>query len=230
MPQLNDDCLLGIFSHLSLDDLCAVKDCSSRFSDLADSTVRRRMQNETYVCDVEDLFGVKSEQQVIVAKFGKFVTKLQLYGEIQRKGTTFIDPKSSQSFQECTSLRTLRLTRVNLSLLSSRIRSVSCVLQNIKSLELEHCHGSYWQHVRISKACTMLRNLTLKLEAVTDDLKSINDCENLECIDISASTGDSDEIRILQQIQKLKKLTFRDIYDADDNFFEAFNKFTHLVV
>lgn len=237
IPQLNDDCLREIFSHLSLKDLCAVKNCSRQFSDLADSTVQSRLRDEIYQYDVSCL---DKTEQLVLAKFGKCIAHLHIYGD------AFDDKTFSTQFQKCTSLKTLRLAKMKLAF---SVRSTQSALQNVENLELHFCKGSHWHHAKITKACPKLKKLTLKIrpnERITNDLTVLNDHQNVEFIHITSCKGTSNDIKILQQLKKLKKLTFYQYeftvlyvtnhwldlsstgFDTNEDFFMELNKFTHL--
>lgn len=258
IPQLNDDCLLKIFSYLSVENLCDVKACSRRFSDLADSVVRSKYRKKVYHCYFVDFIHDDGDWPVL-PMFSTCISNLC----IQNGGFRPKDAKKfNKQLRNFTSLKTLTLQKVELSLISVR-GPVSSVLQNIEKLELCQCTGRYWQFTELVKVCYKLKNLSLQLDLsvkISSDTNAlvynINDHENIEYIHVSCDDPCLNRIKNVQQLTKLKKLTIswnllagdceatkiistlatRDILDEfwllnldpDDDFFKEFNKFNNL--
>lgn len=223
--RLNDDCLLEVFSHLSIEDLCAVKDCSRRFSDLADSVVRSRWRNKRYDCDLEDFNNNESEVILALAKFGRFVSHLCVRSIHLSKITV---ENLGVKLDYCTSLEQLRLQFVDISLLLSG----QCkILQNITNLYLDNCHGNNWQHAKLVKICTELKNLSvLKYGRITKGLAAINSHANIENIRISGFFLSLNELENMQRLEKLNELFvyLNTFWIADDDIFKGLNDFKKL--
>lgn len=220
--QLNDDCLLEVFSHLSLKDLCAVKNCSWRFSNLADSVVRTRWRNKEYVCDLADFSNDESEAVLALAKFGHFISKLGVRGI---HCTKIAVKNFGANLDNCTSLEKLHLKFVDLSLL---LTGQCQVLQHIKVLNLDNCLGNNWQHAKLVKICTkliFLKILKFGHGGITKALAAINDHASIKEISIGALFSSLNQLKNVQQLGKLNDLFvfLKTTPIADDNFFKGFN-------
>lgn len=68
--ELNDDCLNGIFEHLSIDDLVAANQCSRRFNEIAVEVIGRKMARKEV--------RVSRTPSLILNKFGDKITNICL--------------------------------------------------------------------------------------------------------------------------------------------------------
>lgn len=99
--DLNDHCLLEVFSHLRVIDLCAVKDCCERFVGLAISTVKIRFENDEFVvkfkqilhaqpmclnacenCDADIAFYDRPQFEAVLKHFGQFIDALSFVTDL----------------------------------------------------------------------------------------------------------------------------------------------------
>lgn len=174
VPQLNDDCLLEIFSYLSATDLCAVRDCSRRLWGLAETTVEKIWKRVIHAAGVVDIAAHIGEELSIVAKFGKLIPHLS----INDKSVFFQEKADSlgTALEYCTSLKTLKLRAMDLSLIPLNI------LKNIEELELGGCTGGDRLHFKIIKACKMLKHLKMAMNPKERLVTAINELSNIESV------------------------------------------------
>lgn len=202
VPQLNDDCLLEIFSYLSATDLCAVRDCSRRLWGLAETTVEKIWKRVIHAAGVVDIAAHIGEELSIVAKFGKLIPHLS----INDKSVFFQEKADSlgTALEYCTSLKTLKLRAMDLSLIPLNI------LKNIEELELGGCTGGDRLHFKIIKACKMLKHLKMAMNPKERLVTAINELSNIEsvCWIVYSATNSTfvNEVKFLSKLKKLKKL------------------------
>lgn len=254
IPQLNDDCLMEIFSYLSLKDMCAIKECSMRFCALAESFVQKQWRNKVFDFPDDD-----EEVPVLLPTFGGVISHLSITDSVFVQD---FDENLSDALTFCTSLKTLKLKFVDLSLIPLEI------LENIEDLELYKCSGNDSIQRQVIKACTKLKNLKLMTNPKECLLTAINEM-NIESVswEVFSATNNTfvNEVKKLSKLKKLKKLyvhgyegyTFRGVslsyrfpqvtetikvlaknrsleelvishFDPDKDFFKAFNKFVNL--
>lgn len=157
--DMNDDCILEIFSLLTLKSLCAMKDMSRRLRSLAEDTVERRFRNK-YV----RFPGAETKKTALsfICKFGGLITHLQIDDQdrfirsSERNGLRF-----NSLMKKCTNLKHLRLRKVDF------INDVSFSnfleelhMHSILSLSFTHCKLLSWHLPEVVKSCPKLINFT----------------------------------------------------------------------
>lgn len=201
IPELNDDCLLKIFSFLSIKDLCAVKDCSLGFSTLADSTVQTKWRNGVLGgCEV-NIDGDDDAELLLLTKFGHLISHLSV---TESALTQFSEASCRSALGHCVSLKSLTVKFVDISLIPFEI------LQNIEELRMYGCYGDECLHMKLIKACKSLKHLELMTVPKECLLKAINEQLSIEsvCWKMFGATNSTfvNEIKMLSKLKKLKKL------------------------
>lgn len=113
-------CLRSIFSFLSANDLCVLKETSERFVEAADDEFRHRYRHQTYIfgpqfADVADRANFSSALKV-VRLFGRFISAISVYNIVDERD----EDVWNDIFEFCVALKHLRIS--------------GCTLQ--------HCHFS----------------------------------------------------------------------------------------
>lgn len=201
IPELNDDCLLKIFSFLSIKDLCAVKDCSLGFSNLADSAVQTKWRNGILGgCEV-DIDGDDDDELLLLTKFGHLISHLS-YTESALTQSSEASRRSA--LEHCTSLKTLKIKFVDISLIPFEI------LENLEELNMCGCSGDELMHIKLIKACKLLKHLKLMTVPKERLLKAINEQLSIENVswEMYGATNFTfaNEVKKLSKLKKLKKL------------------------
>lgn len=208
--SLNDDCLLEIFSYLKMTELCAVKDCCRRFSELAISVVQNGFRNKKY----DEYLSLPSkprpsdedfaEKALMDAKFGKFITCVEIFG--RHKDAWKIGP----ILKNCTSLKSLRLRNVSLGMVP--VTKLKKMFKNIETLELLRCRVSLRKLAGILNAIKSLKHLLIygRMSVSSDLLSAIAEHENIESVRLRI-TGLHDanaahHIAYAKQLQPLRNL------------------------
>lgn len=214
--SLNDDCLLEVFEHFNMEDLCAIKDCCRRFSDLAIAVVKkgfRKKEYDEHLClpSIPKYFDKDFAVKALMAtKFGEFITHVEIVGchkDVWHIGTVL---------KNCTSVKSLRFTNVSLGLVP--VGKLKEMFMNIETLEVLFCRVSTRKIAGILKCTNALKHLFIrgKLPISSDLIAAIVDCENIESICLRI-TGNHDASGTefhghAKQLQQLKKLKCLEIF------------------
>lgn len=208
--SLNDDCLLEVFGRLEMKDLCAVKDCCRRFSDLAISVVQKGFRKKEYdeflrlPCKPRLSDEDFPEKALMVTKFGEFITHVEIVG--YHKDAWRIGP----ILKNCTSVKSLRLRNVSLGIVP--VLKLAKMFENIETLELFRCRVSTRKLAGILKATKSLKNILIygQMSLSFDLLSAIVAHENIESIRLRI-TGNHDAsaaefLEYAKQLQPLRNL------------------------
>lgn len=212
---LNDDCLLEIYSYLSVLDLCAVKDSCRRFNVLANLCVQNRWKGKAFDCRYPgDLCLSERRSAIIRQHFGNCVE----HAMIMKQESIYLVKKCGAKkmwiqLKHYTALRKLTIFNANVNRLP--ICHVKNTLQILTSLSLEGCVGNESEFARIINSCKNLLYLRLNGRVSISLLASIcHELSNLEIIDfghqydeIQTAVTYSDSLAKLQNLRKLKSLT-----------------------
>lgn len=229
---LNDDCLLEVFAHLELEDLCAIKDCCGRLSDLVDSIAVKRFRKMKYVClpNTATTWWYKKnlmQTALVLEKFGKFITHLCIDNQKRfvRLCNRFRDDGDFVSMMKhCVSLKCLRLIKVDLWEIPS-FGKLKPIFQNIRRLELKNCTSDPWHITALLRASKKLKHLIMdgSTTPVSDALCSaiVRYGQNLETIRFKRkckydviSVEFFEFMQGLRQLKKLKSLEICNIRNA----------------
>lgn len=216
VPQLNDDCLLEIFSYLPTNDLCAVRDCSRRLWGLAESIVEKRWKEIIHTVGVVDIAANIGEDLSLLTKFGKLIPHLSINDK-----SVFFQKKTDSlgsALAFCTSLKTLKLRSVDLSLMPIN------ALENIEELEMGGCTGGDRLHLKIIKASKMLKRLQMAMNPKERLVTAINDLPNIESVCwVVYSATNSTFVNEVKKLSKLKKLNKLLVYGYTGYTFRGFS-------
>lgn len=227
--SLNDDCFLEIFSHLTLKDLCAVKDCCQRFSYLADSVVQTKSRKKKYVYlpntqNEESIDEIRENDAPTLVKFGQFIANLRITCSFGRY-TSFKRSEFVSIMKSCTSLKSLNLTG---RLWLVPVRELRTCFRNIETLELDECCVNTRKLVALLRACQNLKHYIqenvyhYEESYVPSDLCSaiIKYGQNYETIRLKRSSLKTitpsqflDFVKQLNQLSKLKNIEFGDLWE-----------------
>lgn len=199
-PQLNDDCLLEIFSHVPMNDLMYhVGSCSRAFRALAEVAAQKKCRKERIAYNFSN-----DEDTAIMTHFGTYVRNLfvyQGYGPNKKFD-------SLSWLKHCIALRTLTVQNMHLLYDSECFATIG----KLEHLTLDRCFGSMHQYEHILTACKNLKTIKLLnwTQDVSDEmltyLATLKDIERMTSHhDISRSRH---SIRNLAKIAQLKKLKF----------------------
>lgn len=206
--SLNDDCLLEVFSYLETNDLCALKDCGWRLSNLALVVLHKRYREYLCLPSNPRLSDTDFEEKALMAtEFGEFIKHVEIVGH--HKDSWRIGPV----LKNCTSLKSFRLRNVAMGIVP--VVKMKAMFENIETLELLRCRVSTRKLIRILNATKSLKHILIhgKMPMSSDLLSAIVEHENIESIRLRI-TGiynvTATELRsyaeLLQPLQKLKNL------------------------
>lgn len=213
---LNDDCLLEIFSHLPMMDLCAVKDSCRRFNVLADYTAKLAIQ-QLQEFDVLPKDDNQKDLAIFMQHFGKFVGKKI----VLKTEATFNVKKVWLLLKHCTSLKELELVGVNVHGLP--IHRMKKILQSVQVLQFKKCSGTDLEYARIINACVNLRSLTafVNLTGGTDMLLGhiVHEASNIE--EIFFASINSNSATFVENMAKLRHLKKLDLLFISCNNYQV---------
>lgn len=202
-PQLNDDCLLEIFSFLPIKQLLYdVGMCCHQFRELAEVTVQKKCRTERFSYNYSD-----ARDTSIVNRFGKLMRSVFVFQRYKENTKT----DSLTWIKRCTALKILKIQNFNL------IYDSECFVTfgKLEKLTFDRCFGSVQQYEHIITACKNLKSIALlnwTHDAPDDILAQLSTLKNIERMtshhDISKSSGSCKNLLKIAQLQKLKFLCF----------------------
>lgn len=161
---LNDDCLLEIFSYLSVKDFCALRASHRRFNDVGDYYfTSKHMQNgDTFTIGKDKN---RNETELVLKHFGHLTHCIHL--KLFRCETE--DP-FFMMLRHCTGMRNLVIASSNLDSIQIDLMKIK-TLKNIENLLLFECSGAEANFERLLNACDLakLDQLHLNIQ-IPDDL------------------------------------------------------------
>lgn len=169
IPLLNDDCVLKISPYLNIKELNSMKDCSRRFSALADYAVHRRFRNKYVYLPAKE---TAADAASFLHKFGKIITHLQIDDDdrfirfCNQNGLKF-----NSSLKKCLHLKFLRLKNVSFG--NVGFEKFKQTLHNIESLELINCDLSSMHVNGFMKSCNKLKKFSIDAKLTADMCSSI---------------------------------------------------------
>lgn len=210
IPQLNDDCLLEIFSKLPIVDLLdRVALCSRQFNALAYDAVKRKCRDDKFVC-----YDWKRDPS-IVERFGKFMRNVEFLSYNHN-----LNGKQSMAWLKyCTALRTLTVTNIALKCHSE----CANILQNLENFTFwkgdfsRRDNDELLHSARVFvKACQNLKSIEFKIPQSQELAELLADVPesalmNVESMNIAFCTlrdGDVTMAEVAIKIAQLKNLEF----------------------
>lgn len=203
-PELNEYCLLEVFSILSLQELCIVRNVSRQFRVLAEATVKKKWSTGK-LKDSVITFNITGEDEeteaMLLKNFGNLVTHL------------YIDPMEScenldQLLKLCTSLKYLNLRNVTPEIVPHEI------VKNLKELDVHDCaylNVDDTMIMNLIAACKSLKQLKVIAKPTELLVKAINSHSTIERVHWQViNVTDSmfkHEIKMLYKVKRLKKLS-----------------------
>lgn len=178
--DLNDDCLLEIFSHFELKDLCAVVDCCQRFKYFTNIIIETKFRKKDFDVHLsissKPLRKVLTENHLIVEKFGECTTHVQINGS--SKGTW----RFASMWNNCVALKSFKFCKMVLS--NVPITNIEKMLENVESLVLEKCDITPFYLAEMLNATKQLKQFIFKGSMLfTSDLcSSFTELMNIETI------------------------------------------------
>lgn len=208
ITSVNDDCLIAIFSHLSLADLAAVRKSCERFHYAADECAEKILR------DYEDFFidGSDYEESALISdQFGQMIEDVYMAFEkdyIQWKCKYFL------LLKQCTAMEFLSVTNVDFfDLLVDPLEILP--LKNVRMLSFLRCSGTLANFERFLSALDPLRLVTLFYSPadVTVELLTFiaERMINLRHLSISIKSCTPLFVEKLTKLQNLRKLKEFDI-------------------
>lgn len=110
IPELNDDCLLHIFSHLSTVDLCSVSDCSRRFKALALQAFRANNRGKQILIELAKSIQVSKNFAKMIHVFGEAMENVKLLSDLDRTISSSRERLFQLMSKKCTEIRELELS------------------------------------------------------------------------------------------------------------------------
>lgn len=82
--DLNDDCLLEIYDHLGVNDLCAVSKVCKRLKTTSEFYFPRKYKKLDFaeLKDAKDEFVAKKNVKIVLSRFGKLITSIEVSNEL----------------------------------------------------------------------------------------------------------------------------------------------------
>lgn len=229
--SLNDDCILKIFSYLTLQDIFTINDIDERFSYLAYKIAQKMFREGEYVClpekpgDQVSMRNASLDQvlmqhssdelaALMLIKFGKFITHLHI--DDSRAFILFCNTyKSGWSFMSmminCTALKCIRFKDIYYS---SDLVGFEKIFQNVETFELKQSPALTLDLTPILSVSKKLKNITLEVYSIIG-LLAFTELVNLESICFKATFSSYFNVVFLYQLecmQHLKKLDLGCIY------------------
>lgn len=212
LPTLNDDCLLAIFSFLSIMDLFELRKCSRRFRALADAAAPKQCRNEEF----HYIYKHKTHEEIVKC-YGEFMQNVVFEHNKEIAQLSYIigavAPQDKWMWlRQCTSLKTLSIRKI----LPFYDRYSAKMYENLVNLGLEDCNRGWDQYVLIIKACKNLKTIILTefTGCSSRMFDSVTVLENIEKISIRHCwIGYDDRLpRELAKLQGLEKLKCLEIH------------------
>lgn len=202
--QLNDDCILKIFSYLSMNDLFAVSDVNDRLSFMAYLTAKKMFRAGEYVRLSTEGENHLESDMLMLFNFGKFITHLHIADMFpliplcnRKVGTNFVSMMNN-----CTELKCVRFEGISDP---SDVTGFEMSLANIETLELEGIDTV--DLVPLLKYAQKLKNIILEnIELDMTSWMAIAQHESLESIRFRNVLGFGLGIEFLSQIRYLRHL------------------------
>lgn len=201
--SLNDDCLLAIFSFLSISELFKLRNCSHRLRALADQTAPKQCRRETFCY----IYKYRTHEKILQC-YGSFMQNvvLERIGEIVRLFTNELGASKTKWkwLGHCTALKilTIRKMRLNYDEFNAKI------FEGLENLELHECFAEDKQYESIITACKNLKSFTISKFTFSS---TIFDClaklENIEQISIRCHTYNCDTRVFAMNVAKFRTLS-----------------------
>lgn len=202
LPQLNDDCLLEIFSFLSIKHLLYdVAICCRRFKALTEVAIQKKCRNEQFVFNYMD-----AKDNAIIGRFAEMMHDVSIFRGHRKNGIK----DSFTWLKQCRALKSLRIQNLQL------IYDSECfgTFGKLETLTLDRCHGSSAQYEHLITACKSLKSITLLnwIYVPEDILAHISTLQSLERVtsqhDVSKSSTTAANLAKIAQLKKLKFICF----------------------
>lgn len=213
IPSLIDDCLLAIFAFLSIEDLFAVRQCSRRFSALADDVARKKSRENTFWY----IYNYRPHRKVLEC-YGKFMEDVVFDVNYEKtrpstKAGLETPQEKWMSLARCTSLRTLTIKNIPLFYDAS----VAKIYEGLQSLSIEDCLSGRLPLAQIILKCKNLKSIKIKNSCCYPEIldliatsPALKDIESIE-VDLLGLK----HVNAFQQRTKLKRLRFNVMYWAE---------------
>lgn len=209
---LPNECLLMIFSYLSIHDLIELDDCSYRFRELINVAAKK------YYCQHDLVLGDDTshrQDEAMLKRFGRFVQGIKLKN-IQEPDQVYEDTLNHW-LKGCTSLKRLTLEKTSIK---SEWESAR-ILAKLEHLTLTRCVCLYvYNYGVIMQACKKLKSITISGNSGTglafrEILSYVTALKRIESITLHMVCGFVDSIlfddEVAERIVQLKQLKSLDI-------------------
>lgn len=231
ISTLNDDCLLEIFSNISVSDLSAIKKCCRRFCEMANVEAQRRYRNEPFEYYTSADHGTSHSGCVTAFHdFGVFIHHIRIkmdcfcknydrshYGSPGFGRFNCSVDQMLAALKHCPNLNSLTLERMQLHNVSTRKLSKLLQSLHLDTLQLIECAGIESNVARLVKSFKSLKSLTVHTEHVFSwaveisgsILKSISEVTSIERMTFVLNElhpAFIENVEELRHLIKLKKL------------------------
>lgn len=168
ITDLIDDCLIEIFSYLSLVDLAAVKKSCKRFNYAADECYRKLfLDDRDFRTNGDDVYNYETTE-LILEQFGNVIGRVNMaFSENHKKCKC----KYLLLLKHCTAMSYLRLKGIDFSDLSIDPFQIE-PLKNITELTFMWCSGTLNNFKRFLGACDPLKLKTFNFYSHGDDVSN----------------------------------------------------------
>lgn len=200
IPSLNDDCLLAIFSFVSIMDLFELRKCSRRFRALADMAAPKKCRNEQF-----HYIRKHEIHEEVLKCYGEFMQNVVVEHSIEIE--QLIYAKSVACLPRYTWLKYLPALKT----LKLRGMKVEChpgsaqIYGNLENLEFDHCRISRPEYEQIFDECRKLKTFCTFSDGSYWNFDLLAKLENIEKISLRGDDMHLTE-RFIAELAKLKKL------------------------
>lgn len=208
IPSLNDDCLLAIFSFLSLMELFELRKCCHRFKALADITAPKQCRRETF----HYIYKLTAHEEILQC-YGSYMQNvvLERICEIDR---LFTNEPATSKFKwkwlgHCKALKSLTIRKMHLGY----DELIAKIIDGLENLELDGCSFENEQYELIIPACKNLKSFSISncrlLPKIFDCLAKLESIEKISipiCLNYFNRYNWFAKVAIFRALPKLKCL------------------------